>query len=145
MREKVFIDTSAWISLVAARDPHHRAMADEWLMLLNGGIIPVTTSDVISETITYLRRYASHAVAVQFYTFIKEAESEQRLAIAWVNEPLFAEAWEIFTKYADQKFSAVDCTSFALCMRERIKRALTLDHHFAIVGIRPIPETLAGA
>ena len=140
--KKVFIDTSAWISLVAAKDPYHKAVAGEWRQLLAGGAPLLTSNDVISETITHLRYHAGHGVAVSFWQTIGEAARENRLAVKWVDEALFNQAWKIFSDYADQDFSMADCTSFALCQRERITRALTLDRHFQTVGLEVIPNTI---
>jgi predicted nucleic acid-binding protein len=136
---KVFVDTSAWISLVAEREPHHRAVAEEWTVLLAKGTIPVTSSDVVVETITRLRYYAGHDIAVQFRVLLDEAIRAKRLFLHWVDEPLFEQAWQAFRAYHDQEFSMTDCISFALCRRERIRRALTLDHHFRIAGLEIMP------
>lgn len=140
---RVYVDTSAWISLVAERDPHHAAVAAEWTALLANGALPVTSSDVVAETITRLRYHAGHSVAVQFYELLSEAVRNKRLLLRWVDETLFEQAWQIFRAYHDQELSMADCTSFALCRREKIPRALTLDDHFRIAGLEVIPSTSA--
>ncbi|MDI6872368.1 MAG: PIN domain-containing protein [Bacillota bacterium] len=140
---KVYVDTSAWISLVAEREPHHAAVAEAWGTLLSRGVVPVTSSDVVSETITRLRYHAGHAVALRFYELLSEAVQKERLVLRWVDAALFEQAWRIFREYRDQEFSMVDCTSFALCRRERITQALTLDHHFRVAGLEVIPAMAA--
>lgn len=137
---KVFVDTSAWISLVAAKDPYHEPVAKEWLHLLDAQALLVTTADVLSETITHLRYHAGHALALQFYSLAQEAEAQHRLQIHWVDQAVFAQAWRIFASYSDQAFSVTDCTSFAVCQREGIRTALTLDRHFRIMGLAVRPE-----
>ncbi|MGE5623533.1 MAG: type II toxin-antitoxin system VapC family toxin [Methanocella sp.] len=136
---KVFVDTSAWISLVAERDPYHTAVAQEWTALLAKGVVPVTSSDVVSETLTRLRYHAGHATALRFSELLEKAVAEKRLQLSWVDAALFAKAVQIFRKYHDHEFSMVDCTSFALCRREEIARALTLDRHFRVAGLEVIP------
>lgn len=136
---RVYVDTSAWISLVAERDPHHTAVAREWTSLLALGAVPVTSSDVVSETLTCLRYHAGHAIALRFYALLGKAVEQERLLLCWVDAALFEQAWQIFRTHRDHEFSMVDCTSFALCRREKIARALTLDRHFHVAGLEVIP------
>jgi hypothetical protein len=37
--KRIFVDTSAWISLVAEKDPHHESIAGEWLSILDRKIL----------------------------------------------------------------------------------------------------------
>jgi len=46
-------------------------------------------------------------------------------------------AWEIGLAYADQDFSVVDRTSFAVMRRLGIERAASFDQHFAIFRFGP--------
>ncbi len=136
---RIFVDTSAWISLVAAKDPHHAAVADEWRKQAGRGTGFVTSSDVVAETITFLRYRAGHATAVDFRRLIGRAVGEGRLILPWVDEELFESGWRIFVKYTDHELSMTDCTSFALCRRERIKTTLSLDRHFLADGMAILP------
>lgn len=135
---RVYVDTSAWIALVTTADPHHGQVAAAWQRLLKSGARPATTGGVVMETITYLRYHLGHGTAVEFWRLIVTAVQNGGLEIAWVDESLFGQGWEVFLQYDDQKFSMADCLSFAFCRRERIKKALTLDRHFQIVGIEMV-------
>jgi len=136
---RFFVDTSAWISLAAFKDQHHAEVAAVWHELLNRGARPVTTNDVAAETITFLRYRASHQAAVSFHDMIERSVAQGRLIMIRTDEDLSAKAWEVFLKYADQDLSMTDCLSIALCRRERIGCALTLDGHFRMAGIRMLP------
>lgn len=127
---KVYVDTSAWIALVTAADPHHGQVAAEWQRIAKSDALPVTTDGVIMETITYLRYHLGHETAAAFWRLIAAAAQESRLEIAWGDEGLFMQGLRIFLKCDDQKFSMVDCLGFAFCRREGIVQALTLDRHF---------------
>ena len=140
MKNQVFVDTSVWISLVAAKDPHHDKVVAAWREMLDRGLLPLTTSDVISETITFLKHKAGHQTAVAFRQTIAQSVTDGRLTLVWVDEDLFGRAWEIFLKYADQDLSMTDCTSIALCRRGGIGMVLTLDRHFRMAGMAVIPE-----
>lgn len=136
---RIYVDTSAWIALVTAADPHHGRVAAAWRGLARQGVRPVTTGGVLMETITYLRYHLGHGTAVKFQRLIAAAAQEGGLEIAWVDEGLFAQGWKIFLQYNDQKLSMIDCVSFAFCRRERIKKALTLDRHFQFAGLEMAP------
>ncbi|MGQ9779614.1 MAG: type II toxin-antitoxin system VapC family toxin [Bacillota bacterium] len=137
---KIFVDTSAWIALAAAKDPHHEAVASAWREMLGRGARPMTTSDMIAETITFLRYRAGHRAAVEFREAIREAVEKGCLRLVWVDEELFAQAWTIFLRYADWDLSMADCTGLALCRREKIRTALTLDRHFRMMELETVPK-----
>jgi predicted nucleic acid-binding protein len=48
-------------------------------------------------------------------------------------------AIDAFEKYADQKVSFTDCTSFVLMKQEGIKRAFSFDYHFRLAGYELVP------
>ncbi|NPV53717.1 MAG: PIN domain-containing protein [Firmicutes bacterium] len=136
----VFVDTSAWVSLIAKKDPYHEEVARKWSELLEHNAGLVTSSDVCSETLTHLRYNAGHSVALSFYRSLKSAQAQNRILIDWVSPAIFEKAWNLFQRYDDQVFSMVDCTSFIICKKRRIKTALTLDKHFIIMGFEAIPN-----
>lgn len=49
-------------------------------------------------------------------------------------------AIQLMRKYADQRIGMVDCVSFVLMKNRGIRRALTLDEHFAIFGFEVVPS-----
>ncbi len=52
----------------------------------------------------------------------------------YTDQVLRAEGLMLFRKSHDQKFSYVDCLSFAIMRRERIQEAFTFDADFARFG-----------
>jgi predicted nucleic acid-binding protein len=48
------------------------------------------------------------------------------------------QSWEYFQRRDLHKLSAVDATSFVIMKRARIRLAFTFNHHFSIVGFRPV-------
>lgn len=136
----VFVDSAAWISLLVEVDDHHPPMVGQWRELLGAGAGFVTSSDVCSETITYLRYKIGYRSAVSFHESIQAAQAKGRLLIEWVTPSIFDEAWKLFRQYDDRKLSMVDCTSFVICRKRRIETVLTLDKHFLIAGFDVIPR-----
>ena len=57
--------------------------------------------------------------------------------IVFCDAELFESAWSLFSRYHDKDLSLVDCVSFALMRRRRIRRAFTFDNDFRAVGFEP--------
>lgn len=84
---------------------------------------------MLVETWLLIRHRLGENAAHRFWTGL-------RAGVALV-EPVGAAdlevAWEIHERFADQEFSIVDCTSFAVMRRLGILRAASFDDHFAVV------------
>jgi predicted nucleic acid-binding protein len=129
-----FIDTSFWIGLRFRRDGRHPDAKALWE---SGPGAIVTSSLVLGETWTFLRRRVGHADAMRF---LDAADGVPGLTIARVDERLEDEAWRWLRRHDERPYSFVDATSFALMRRLRIREALAFDGDFAAAGfveVRP--------
>lgn len=123
-----FADTSLWVALHHARDTHHADATALWRQDRS----PVRTSTlVLGETWTLLRRWAGHAAAVRFLDIIERAG---RVSVAAVGEETSDRAWEWLRRHDERAYSYVDATSFEIMRRERITEALAFDGDFAAAG-----------
>jgi uncharacterized protein len=132
----LFADTSGWMSCADAKDPYHNqslAAKNDWL--LNGGTI-VTTDYVVDETLTLLRMRLSLNSAKVWWETIS---SSARVQIIHLNGDFLESARLLFFGFKDKEFSFTDCTSFALMKRQKIRIALTTDHHFSQAGFQCLP------
>lgn len=128
-----FVDTAAWYALVDGDDADHRAAA----VFLAGNKAPlITTNLVFGETITLIRYRIGHGAAQMFGEKLKESRFVRMVAVTPADEE---RAWEIFTKYRDQDFSFVDCTSFAVMERMKLATAFTFDRHFSVMKFTVVP------
>lgn len=50
------------------------------------------------------------------------------------------EAWKIFEKYDEKRFSFTDCTSFAVMKQKEVTVAFTGNHHFQQIGFQNHPK-----
>jgi len=74
---------------------------------------------------------AGHHLAVE----LGEKIAQSRLImVVRVSETLKTEAWQIFKRYHDKKFSFTDYTSFAIMRQQNVYEAFTNDHHFEQFG-----------
>ncbi|HTQ81147.1 MAG TPA: PIN domain-containing protein [Thermoanaerobaculia bacterium] len=132
--EPVFVDTGAWIALALTRDPFHARAREAWDRLHGLGARLHTSVPVILETFTFLDRNTLRDVALAWQGSL----SQVALRILPVTAADLEEAWPFFQRRDLHKLSAVDATSFVLMSREKIRTALTFDHHFAMAGFRLI-------
>lgn len=136
----VFIDTSAWLAIVNKKDKMHLKAKCEYVKLLEENVVFVTTDYILSETLTRIRYDTGHKEAVKFYEIINDAYLSKSLIIQWVDPKMWHEAWQIFGKYTDQKFSITDCTSFVTAKKLKIKKVFVFDEDFKTMGFWVIPN-----
>ena len=121
----IFVDSSAWFALVFAGDKHHTRAAT----LLTTAAAPLVTSDhVLIETWLLVNsRFNYHHAQVFWKAWL---ESGVHVEIAMAQD--LASAATIATRFADQTFSIVDRTSFALMERLGIDKAVSFDDDFVV-------------
>jgi hypothetical protein len=68
-----------------------------------------------------------------------DLEDTQRLERIFVHQETEARACRLLRQHADQDFSFVDATSFAVMRAERIRHAFAFDRHFSTAGFLRIP------
>ena len=123
-----FVDTSFWVALRFARDGRHPEARAIW----EAGTGAILTSTlVIGETWTFLRRRAGHDRAMQFREAVLRLPS---LTLAHVDDGLETEAWRWLARHDKRTYSFVDATSFAVMRRHRIREALAFDGDFSAAG-----------
>ncbi|MBI2093331.1 MAG: PIN domain-containing protein [Candidatus Omnitrophica bacterium] len=136
---KCFIDTSAFAALYHRNDAYHEQAKQIWTFLRQRQAILYTTRDVISETITLVRRRTSYRQAV---ICGNDLWASPVLEILRSDARQDSEAWEFFQRYTDKEFSFVDCLSFVLMKELRLQWAFAFDQHFAQAGFEMIqPES----
>lgn len=128
----LFVDTSVWY---AAADKGDQANQPAKRVL--GAPEPLVTSDhVLVEAWLLMRGRLGRPAADRFWEGL-------RLGVATI-EPVgpadLEVAWSIGQSFADQDFSIVDRTSFAVMQRLGLTRAAALDDDFAIFRYGPRRE-----
>jgi len=134
---RVFIDTSAYVALTDRSDQFHAAAVESLQRLLDLHLSQVTTNLVLAETYTCIRRKLGHAAAVRFGAGIHRLRVTPEFRVVYIDATLDEEAWRIFSRYADQDFSYVDCTSFAWLRRHSEVEVFAFDDDFAWMGFTP--------
>ena len=133
---RVFVDTGAWFAVQVPDDEWHGNAVGTLRALLAGAYALVTTNHVVGETYTLLRVVCGHAAAARFLDYLEETRRLERIFIQQETE---ARAFRLLRQHADQDFSFVDATSFAVMRAERIRHAFAFDKHFSTAGFLRVP------
>ncbi len=125
----LFVDTSAWYA-AADRDDSSNSRARE---ILGGGEALVTTDHVLIESWLLLHHKLHPQAAEAFWAGLRAGVAKIETVVAADLEV----AWSIGESFADQEFSIVDRTSFAVMQRLGILRAASFDSDFAVFRFGP--------
>ena len=132
-----FVDTSYLIALENSVDQYDRTASRHWSELAKSSSHSfVTSSYVFVEVVTLLNNRRLHSKAVELG---KNLLTSRLFNLVHVDEELFDEAWALFQKHKDKKYSLTDCVSFQLMKRLAITEALTFDKHFVQAGFVKLP------
>ena len=137
IRPPLFVDSSAWIAILAAGDNLHSSARKLWRASLERRRRFLTSDYVLDETYTFLRRRRNGmSLAIAFHDLVI---SSQIIEIAEIDQGLRSHAWEVFVGYQDKVLSFTDCISFALMRERRLLEAFTFDQDFHRAGfvVRP--------
>lgn len=129
MKDRVFVDSGAFIALADASDNLHER-AKSVAAGLAAGTQLFTSDLVLAETFSNLRYHLGREPALLFSRSILSGQSGVEL-IAPTKDDLLA-SQRILEKYQDQKFSLVDAASFVLMQRLGIRAAFSFDRHFRV-------------
>jgi uncharacterized protein len=124
-----FVDSTVFYAGIDRSDIDHQSAA----AILQSGEALVTSDHVLVETWMLLRRRLGRAVADTFWSNVRSGSV--RLEVVGAQD--IQSAWSIGERFADQDFSIVDRTSFALMERLAIHRAASLDSDFAVYRFGP--------
>ena len=133
---RIFVDTGAWFAVQVGDDEWHGNAVGTLQALLAGSYALVTTNHVVGETYTLLRVVCGHRAAVRFLDHLEETRRLERI---FVRDEIEARAVRLLRQHAEQAFSFVDATSFAVMRAERIRHAFAFDRHFATAGFLRVP------
>lgn len=124
----IFVDTSAWFSMVVSTAEQHQAVKLCFETLTE----PLITTDyVVDETLTLLRARGYPKLAL---TLGEEFFHGSVTGIHHLSEDDVQEVWEVFRQYDDKEWSFTDCASKVVMERLQITQAFSLDHHFRQFG-----------
>ena len=133
-----YVDTGAWIALMAPRDGQHRRARDFFHRIATSTRL-LTSNYVLAETVTWLAYHGFRHSALRLKEMIEAAESTRLLEVAWATPRVDAEAWAYFERFDGQNLSFCDCASFAICHARKVDFVFGFDRDFQTAGLELRP------
>lgn len=130
---RVFIDTSAFLSVLDAGEATHKKAVEVWERLINIQATIVCTNYILVETFSLLQRRAGMKIVKRFSENVLPM-----VVVEWVDEALHKSAEDSFLTTSRKGLSFVDCVSFKVMRKLGIRNAFAFDKHFAEQGFKCI-------
>ncbi|MDO8586338.1 MAG: PIN domain-containing protein [Armatimonadota bacterium] len=124
-----FVDTSAFIALLIAEDEHHRTAGKIWQRLVASDEQLVTSNYTLVETCALLHRRSGISTV---RTFIEDLLPV--VLVQWVDVELHTTGVGGMLTSGNRGPSIVDCVSFALMRKLKLRQVFTFDRHFREQG-----------
>ena len=123
-----FADTFFYLAVMNPNDDAH-AEAVRLSRGVRGRI--VTTAFVLTELADGMSRPPARQAYLRLVALL---EADPNVHIVPPSEALFRQGASLYAARPDKSWSLTDCISFVVMEHERIREALTADHHFEQAG-----------
>ena len=130
----IFVDTSAFIALIDLQNRFSKPARYWWQK--NKSVELITTNLIIIETLGWIRYKCGKKIAVEAGNSLLFSHDIQIERVTLTNEQ---KAWALFQELQGRGISMIDCTSFILMKRLKIKDAFTFDSDFKKQGFTVYP------
>ena len=138
-RVEVFVDSGAWIALVASWDPLHAHASAAYAQRFARAHL-ITSSDVYDESVTRLRYDGGLEAARLFRRRVGEAKTSGRVEVLWVDQETHNEAWVLLEQNPSVKLSFTDATSAVIAKRRGVRTVFGFDADFRALGFEVLPS-----
>lgn len=130
-REKVFVDTAAFVGILVSRDENHQSAIETMTDLRAKKARLFTTEAVLFELANALSAIEFRTRTVSFIDTLRRLASFE---IVPTNAELFENALRLYRERPDKEWSLTDCASFVVMRERAINLAFTSDKHFEQAG-----------
>lgn len=132
----IFVDTGAWYALQVTDDRLHPAAVTAFPKILAEFETLVTSTHVLAETYTLLRRRRGFR---EGWRFLDALERSPRVQVHTASPALEREAWVLLRQRPDQPLSFADAVSLCLMRQLGIQHAFAFAPCFTVEGFLLIP------
>lgn len=134
-QSKVFLDTSYAIALSSPKDKYHKIATQLAEQLEIQRVRFVTTRAVLLEIGNALSKQRFRLAAIDL---LESIEADPDIEMMPLSELLYTQAFQLYQSRPDKEWGMTDCVSFVVMREQKLKEALTTDHHFSQVGYRAL-------
>jgi predicted nucleic acid-binding protein len=132
----IFVDAGAFIARYKRDDDDHDVAVEGWRRIGATRRSCVTTNFVFAEAVTLIGRYFDYRFAAARARAMLDSPTIQIVRPTGEDE---AVAVDVMEKYADHDIGFVDCVSFVVMKRLRLRDVFGFDRHFPYAGFRLWP------
>lgn len=136
---KIFIDTSAFLAILASDQNLHFQAKEILLELQQQHAIFFTSSFVLSETYTRIIYDLHLKIAEKFHQMIISGEETGFMRVFWLDQLIDEEIYKIYKKFSEHKLSYTDASSYLLVKKFHLDAIFTFDRAFKKVGLSVKP------
>ena len=129
-----FIDTSFFIALLTKEDRFNAKADEAWKSLLESEASLVSTNYTLLETFSLIQNRLGLEAVTDF-----QRDVVPLLSLEWVDENYHEAGLAAVLTAKRRNLSLVDCVSFEVMRRNRVKNVLTFDKHFGEHGFHCLP------
>lgn len=130
-REKVFVDTAAFLGILVDKDENHKSAIEVMSDLRTKKARLFITEAVLFELANALSAIEFRRRAVSFIDTLRGLASVETVPL---NAELFENALQLYRERPDKEWSLTDCASFVVIKERGINLAFTSDKHFEQAG-----------
>lgn len=134
---KYFIDTGFLFAIFNRNEDGHESSKKILFELAKQKFRLFYSDYIFDELVTLSRSKIGIKESILIGNVVKNSSYMIPLS---VDNEIKENAWDIFCKYDDKKYSFTDCTSFALMNELKIINALSFDSHFSQFGFNIFPK-----
>lgn len=128
----IFVDSDAFIGIIAPQDAHH-LNANAVLDRLDKSEEKLVTSwETIDEVATKLSMYFGKDCANMLFAMLLKAN----ITIVYVDQALSRSTVEIFKKQISKNVSLTDCANIVICRSMGITSMFSFDSHYIKNGLK---------
>lgn len=131
----IFVDTSAFYTLLDADDANHARAKTAWAQCLDPSARLSSSNYVLLETMALIQHRLGMVAVRRFHE-----EVVPLLHVHWINSDLHAVAVSAVLAAGRRNLSLVDCASFEVMRQLNIRTVFAFDPHFAEQGFACLPE-----
>lgn len=127
---KVFIDTSAFVSLLVKQDTHHELVVKKHKEYVQHHAIFLTSDYVLDELYTHLVYDLPKNKVGEITAKFDQKIHTKDIRLLPIDETVFSQAKVALLKFCEHKISFTDCTSYVFFKKLALDEIFTLDSDF---------------
>ncbi|MBI3559662.1 type II toxin-antitoxin system VapC family toxin [Candidatus Gottesmanbacteria bacterium] len=132
---KVFVDTSAFVSLLVKQDAHHERVVKKHKEYVKHHAIFLTSDYILDELYTHLVYDLPKNKIGQIAAVLDHTIQSKDIRVLPIDETVFSQAKDALIRFCEHKISFTDCTSYVLFKKLALDEVFTLDSDFKKLNI----------